>query len=477
MRPPAPTALSRRDLLRTAMAAGVGMLLPGALQAYTVPTSPATPTSRRLVLVELEGGNDGLNTVVPLAAGAQYWQTYYDKRPTLRYPVGSLVPLKTADSGAGTLITDGFTGFGLNPALVDLKAAWYGQDLAIALGVGYDKPNRSHFRGIDIVHSAQDGNSTSPAATNWMSDLFALGGNAGLVGGLKGHGIVLDHYASTPLRGGGAKELAVQTAQRFAEQAAGVTAITAAPGSNDALAFLKTTIANIISGRDELTKAKRPPGVPAGSTPGLSEAEYNQARWDEYWSSRGITWSASKSVFVERQCRAVAELIVSGVQVPVFRITLGGFDTHSAQKNVDSHGEDVGRHATLMAQLGVGLSRLRTALMGVNVDGDTTCWDDTLVMTYSEFGRRVEQNGSGGTDHGTAAPHLILGGSIQGQRFFGTQPVLNVLDHGDQIATLDYRALYYRACNWLGLAPPACISTSGIIAQADAKLPLASFFA
>jgi uncharacterized protein (DUF1501 family) len=269
-----------------------------------------------------------------------------------------------------------------------------------------------------------------------MNDLFVSGTNSAAVGGLKGHGIILEHYSDTPFRGGGAKDLAVQTAQNFIDRAAGITAISAAPGANVSLAHVKTTIANILSGKDELTKAQLAPGGGA---------------WDAYWSSKSISWNGNGSSFVERQCRAVAEIIVSNVEIPVFRITLGGFDNHSGQLT---------KHADLLAQVGRGLARLRSALMAAGGN----YWDDTLIMSYSEFGRRVEQNDSGGTDHGTAAPHFVLGGAVNGRQFYGTQPLLNALDsRGDQIATLDYRRLYHSACDWLGLTAPTSVSSFAAI--------------
>lgn len=444
------TALSRRDLLRSAIAAGVGIAWPGS-SLFAAATTPAAPTARRLVLVELEGGNDGLNTVIPTKAVAEYYNTYSAKRAGIGYAAAATLAL-TANGGANSLDINGAT-FGLNPNLAELLPAWNDstvakQDLAIVLGVGYPNPNRSHFRGIDIIHTAQDGNDISPASSAWLNDVFTLGSNGGIIGGLNGHGVALAHYSDTPFRGGGTKDLAVETAQDFYDKAAGILAIPGSPGANASLAYVKSTIANILSGQGEIAQALSAPGVVAGTK------AQNKAAWDSYWLARGVTvntvvWNGNGSKFVERQCRAVAEIIASGVEIPVFRITLGGFDNHSGQR---------ANHDDLLAQLGRGLSLLRKALMAVDTHEGTHYWDDTLVMTYSEFGRRIEENGSAGTDHGTAAPHFVLGGSVNGRALYGEQPRLNQPDaRGDLQWKVDYRDMYASACSWIGLNAPASL--------------------
>jgi len=128
------------------------------------------------------------------------------------------------------------------------------------------------------------------------------------------------------------------------------------------------------------------------------------------------------------QLAQVLQLIQAGVDTPVYRVQLGGFDTHDYQ---------LGRHTRLLKQLSGAINGFTRALQS---DGE---WDNTLVMTYSEFGRRAAENFSGGTDHGTAAPHLLTGGRIRGG-LYGTAPDLSVLIDGDPDFTLDYRCLYER---------------------------------
>jgi uncharacterized protein (DUF1501 family) len=139
--------------------------------------------------------------------------------------------------------------------------------------------------------------------------------------------------------------------------------------------------------------------------------------------------------------RAAAQVVASQRGkggVPVMTLSLGSFDTHQAQ---------AGAHARLLAELGDGLAGLRSALLELGA------WDRTVVMTFSEFGRRPRQNESGGTDHGTAAPHFVLGGAVRGG-WHGQAPDLERLDNGNLVHTVDFRQLYATvARDWWGLEP------------------------
>jgi uncharacterized protein (DUF1501 family) len=127
-----------------------------------------------------------------------------------------------------------------------------------------------------------------------------------------------------------------------------------------------------------------------------------------------------------KRCEIAASLVTSGVPCPLIKLSHGGFDTHTDQLR---------RHPQLLTELATGLAALRTALIA---SGD---WDRVLISTYSEFGRRANENGSEGTDHGTAAPHLLLGGRVKGG-LAGAQPDLGTLEKNDLVFTTDYRQLY-----------------------------------
>ena len=131
-----------------------------------------------------------------------------------------------------------------------------------------------------------------------------------------------------------------------------------------------------------------------------------------------------------------AKLIVGGSGIPIIKCSLGSFDTHAGQ---------AARHRRLMKQLAGGLSSFARSMKNAGK------WDDILIMTYSEFGRRPQENASGGTDHGTAAPHFIMGGAVNGG-ILGKHPDLGALVEGDMQFTMDYRAVYERVLSdWFGI--------------------------
>jgi len=137
------------------------------------------------------------------------------------------------------------------------------------------------------------------------------------------------------------------------------------------------------------------------------------------------------------QLQQVLHLVRAGLDTPVYRVQLPGFDTHQNQ---------LGRHDNLLLQLGESLAQFRQALIA---DGE---WDNTLIMTYSEFGRRAAENQSNGTDHGTAAPHLLMGGKLAGG-LYGTPTDLSELIDGDPAHTMDYRSLYHTVlANWFDIS-------------------------
>ena len=137
-----------------------------------------------------------------------------------------------------------------------------------------------------------------------------------------------------------------------------------------------------------------------------------------------------------RQAAMAAKLVQAGIDAPVLKLKIGGFDTHEHQ---------YWSHKNLLRDLGNALAGLRTMLMS------SGHWEDTLVMTYSEFGRRAVENHSEGTDHGTAAPHFLMSGALEGG-IWGTHPDLGALQEGDMQFTMDYRSVYHLVlANWFGL--------------------------
>lgn len=352
----------------------------------TSPSRPAVarrnakigPVAQRiLVLVELQGGNDGLNMVIPHAD-----PLYRRLRPGLAIAANEIVTLDAA--------------LGLHPSLEPLAVAYEAGEMKVVNSVGYPKPNRSHFRSIEIWDQAT------------ASDQYA---NEGWVThALDEHPVFAQRKADAdaivvgignigPLSGPGTRLVNMREPRQFLAQSQTMAALS---GRSDASLALR----HIVRTQNEATAA-------AGS---VRTKFTGRDRFGRGFG--GDPFSRSLSI--------AANLIADGVDIPVWKVTLGSFDTHADQR---------GRHARLLTNLGNGLAAFRAAMVQLGR------WDDTLVVTYSEFGRRVAENLSRGTDHGTAAPLLMLGGAIDGG-IIGPPPDLEDLDAGDLKARIDFRQVY-----------------------------------
>jgi uncharacterized protein (DUF1501 family) len=402
--------LSRRDLIKSAMATGVAMALPSWLSAGGVSSSIAW--NRRLILVELEGGNDGLNTLIPYADS-----TYNSLRSSLKMS-GANAPV---NFNGGPLRMN----FNLvrGPGNGRFQRLWDDGRLAIALGVGMANQSRSHFRGIDIWNTGSAPNILW--TDGWLQRAFTAAGSLG--GGNVAHGALLQRPTSTPLSGSGMKSLTINSAQDFLEYSINMAALPIAGPA--ALQHILRVRADIAAARNDIA----------------TRFSWNES--DQTVVNPTFTGDTGTTMFPDgffgEQCRAVAQLISAGTGIPIYKVTLDGFDNHSGQLN---------KHNDLLAQLAHGLTGLTDAL---HQHGKLT---NTLIMTYSEFGRRVEENGSSGTDHGTLAPHFLISheSNFQGSnRIHGQQPSLTSLDErGDMLFTgtsIDYRRLYATALSFLGL--------------------------
>ena len=283
-----------------------------------------------------------------------------------------------------------------------LMPVWQAGEMAVVLGLGYPRPNRSHFRSIDIWETGSD--SDRHLSTGWLAR--AMDG-APRVKGSAADAIVLGGGARA-VTGGGLRTVVMRDPNQFVRQA-GRMQRPAAPAGNAALSHILTVQKEI-----------------EGTAKQLKKAEMRGAQAASAARGRGQ---------IGRQLQQAAKIIAGGTPVSVIKVSHGGFDTHSNQD---------GRHRNLLTQLAASLAGFRQAMVR---SGD---WDRVMVMTYSEFGRRVRQNGSGGTDHGTAAAHLVMGGRVRGG-LVGGQPSLTDLDGGDLKHRVDYRSYYRAAATWLDL--------------------------
>ncbi len=372
--------MKRRQFLAGSAAVTAGLLAPRLAPAATAHDF----AGRVVVLVELNGGNDALNTVVPYSDRA-----YAKARPRLAIKREDVLQLDEST--------------GLNKVLEELMPAWQAGELAVVRGVGYAQPNRSHFRSIEIVETAAD--SAEVLQEGWISRAFA---ETGIVSDLAADGVVLGGPAGR-LAGTGLRAV-VMTEPAQLMRLAMVTPEARAAPDRSALSHLMRVRSNIRSAADGISQ--RLDGAP----------EFT----DQFSGSE-----------IGRQMRVAARLIAARVPLAAIKIRQSGYDTHIGQ---------LGAQARLLGQFAEAMAAFRGAMQ------QSDLWDRVLVMTYAEFGRRVAENGSAGTDHGTASSHFVMGGRVKGG-LYGAQPSLADLDDGDLRYNVDYRRLYAAAAQWWKLPP------------------------
>lgn len=384
-------ALTRRRFLLTSGVVGAGALAAGA-GAYSLrdlldTSGDRDPQARTLVLVTLYGGNDGLNTVIPYGDPA-----YRAARPELAYPDAEVLRLDDD--------------FGLNPALAGLHQRWSGGGLAIVRGVGYPKPDRSHFRSMDIWHTAQP---DRPGNTGWLGRwLDSAGGDPRLA--------VSFEPALPPLLAGATSAgAAVPVTERKAAKglpAQTLTAFEAAePGESAARARAAACFADLRS-VDEMIRQVRD-----SDDPDMADTDGEQAP---------ATATGGAKTPLDAQLDLVAQCVEAGVSTRAFSVSLGGFDTHADEKQLQ---------AVLLGQVDRALTGFADRM------SRTEAGRKVVVAVYSEFGRRVRANASDGTDHGTASDVLLLGAGVRGG-WHGAAPSLTDLDDGDLKFTTDFRDVY-----------------------------------
>lgn len=375
--------MDRRTFIKSTALAAVGVAFWPQRLVRALAEEAAVRWDRTLLLVELKGGNDGLNTVVPYTD-----KHYHAVRPRLAVPRDGVLQLSDA--------------LGLHPAMKPLLPLWEKNEVAVVLGVGYPNPNRSHFRSIEIWDTAAD--SDAFLSEGWIAQAFA---ESSPPAEFPADGLVVGRTEAGPLAGTrrtvslAAPENFLQTAKRLSE--------TRAATRNPALAHL-------IDVQEDVLAAA--------------------AAMEERLKKAPVLKTAFPHNRLGRDLETAARLLASGLPVPVVKVSHPGYDTHQNQK---------GTHERLLGELAAGLAAFRDAC------GEAGIWDRILVMTYAEFGRRVAENGSGGTDHGTAAPHFLLGGKVKGG-LYGRQPSLTDLAGGDLKFAVDYRSLYATAArSWWNL--------------------------
>src|SRR5262245_19481712 len=384
--------MTRRKFLITSGVVGAGALVAGGT-AYTLTEILATakdpgraPGDRTLVVITLYGGNDGLATVVPFADGA-----YHDARSGMSY------------TGEQVLHLDDATG--LNPSLKGMKKLYDAKQMAVIRGVGYPKPDRSHFRSMDIWQTAQP---ARPGNTGWLGRwLDTAGGDPRLA-------VSFEPVLPPVLAGATGAGAAVPVNGLELPPVVPAATLAAlgrpAPGEPVLQAHAAAAFADLVA-VDEMVRSV------AG---GALDVEADEA--DEIPRATGTGGRAA----LDAQLGLVAQCIEAKVATRVFSVSLGGFDLHADEKQPQE---------SLLRALD------RSLVSFVDRISRTSAGQQVVVAVYSEFGRRVRANASDGTDHGTASDMFLIGPGVRGG-LYGTPPDLRDLDNGDLKYTTDFRDVY-----------------------------------
>jgi len=385
--------LSRKKFLQISSLASASFMVPGFLKSFAA-TTPASGSSKKLIILQLSGGNDGLNTVIPFRN-----DIYRSARPG--------IGLKNEDILG---LTDEI---GLNHSLKGFKNLLDQSSLSIINGVGYDRPNRSHFRSMDIWQSASS--SEDIVTTGWIGRY--LDQSCPDCNTHNSLAIEVDDSLSLSMKGLRHSALAIRDPQQFynAAKAPFLTAI-ADPShnlehGNGLPDFLRKTLRETIS-----------------------SAEYV----NEHFNS-GKPKQTYPDTAIGKRMKTIASLLLSNADTQVYYASHGSFDTHVGQR---------GRQDKLLAELDDAISAFVLEMKAAGL------FNDVLIMTFSEFGRRVSENGSGGTDHGTAAPMFFISGSLKKPGIYNPIPDLSDLDDGDLKHSIDFRQTYSSVLSdWLKTDP------------------------
>ncbi len=349
--------------------------------AITRPLAAGTPI---LVVVTLYGGNDGLNTVIPFKD-----PIYFSSRPDISYKAETMLPLDSE--------------LALNPKMSGIKSLWDQNKVAIVRGVGYPKPDHSHFSSMAKWQTASpEGHINSGWLGRWLDfqpedPMLAISLGSVLppmLAGTKISGSALPIGGLVIPKG----TLALQCIQLSKVRRNDSKLMAAAATSMRNLFDISTAIQPILKS-------------PAPVAPDLPTVNGGNAGGDNNLS---------------QQLDVVAKLIAAGSPTKVWSVSLGGFDTHANEANAQ---------AELLGVVSSSLTRFMGQLKS------TTRLNDVTVMVYSEFGRRVKGNASQGTDHGTSGPMFLIGERVKGG-FYGDQPSLSKLIDGDLAVTTDFRDVY-----------------------------------
>lgn len=383
--------VSRRKFIQLGSLASASLMVPQFLRGFGHLPAPVAG-NKILVVVQLSGGNDGLNTIIPYRN-----DIYYKSRPALGINKDTALSL-----------TDDI---GIHPSLKGVKQLYDEGHVSIINGVGYPEPNRSHFRSMDIWQSAS--NAKSIINTGWLGryiDNVPTGNNPN-----NSIAVEVDDTLSLAMKGDDKSGIAVRDINQFHNAAANnyIKKLSSHADEHDEhlAGYLYKTLR-------ETTAA----------------ADYIFAQSKIY-----TTTQTYPDTPIGKRMKTIGSLISSRSQTQVYYVSHGSFDTHVGQKD---------RQDKLFTQLDDAITSLTAELKANGL------FNDVLIMTFSEFGRRVAQNGSNGTDHGTASNMFFIGGGIKKAGLYNDIPNLTDLDEGDLKYTLDFKQAYATVLDkWLDTDP------------------------
>lgn len=380
---------TRRDFLKISSLASASVLMPSFIQKLSAQAQGIH--GKKLVIIQLSGGNDGLNTIVPFED-----DRYYQARPTLGIAKEEVLKLNELQ--------------GMNPAMKALREVYDQGYMSILNSVGYPNPDRSHFRSMDIWHTG------SSAQDHWHTGWLGRYLDHACKGDDPHKIMEIDGTLSLAMKGESMKGIAIQDPKKLRQ------------------AMKDPWFTHLMEGQAQ--------GVVQ------SDLDYLYKTMTETYSSVDYIYEKSR-VFqskmdypqtqLGKKLKMVAELICSGIETSVFYVSFTGFDTHVRQANV---------HTRLLTQYSEAVAAFIKDLKSNDQ------WDQTAVMTFSEFGRRVDQNASGGTDHGKANNLFLMGGKLQRAGIYNEAPDLAKLDAGDVGYRIDFRHVYATLLDkWLETDP------------------------
>lgn len=396
--------MKRREFLGKSAAVALPALISGYAVKALHQNSPlvqalmggSTDTDHVLVIIQLSGGNDGLNMVIPIST----YNLYNAARTNIAIPENRILPL------------NGYANTGLHPSMTGLQTMYNESKLKVIQGVGYPQPNFSHFRATDIWMTAS--NSNQEVYTGWAGRYLNY------------------EYPNFPTgypNANAPDPVAIQIGST-------ATLTTQGPSVNMAMSITSaTSFYQLINGTND----------PVPATKAGKELSYvrNVAKQTQQYGST-ITAAAARVTTqnpypsnnsLADQLKIVARLIKGGLKTRVYMVSFGGFDTHSLQTTVAD--TTVGGHATLLGKVSDAIKAFQDDLIFLQIE------ERVVGLTYSEFGRRVKSNSSVGTDHGAAAPMFVFGKAVDGG-VLGDNPIIQpVATVNDNVPMqYDFRSIY-----------------------------------